>query len=26
MAAKLVVSLVAVAIGVPWWRAIGLVR
>ena len=26
MAAKLVVSLVAVAVSVPWWRAIGLIR
>jgi len=26
MAAKLVVSLVAVAVSVPWWRALGLIR
>jgi anion transporter len=26
MAAKLVVSLVAVVVSVPWWRAIGLIR
>jgi hypothetical protein len=26
MAAKLVVSLLAVALSVPWWRALGLVR
>ncbi len=26
MVAKLVVSLVAVVVSVPWWRALGLIR
>jgi len=26
MAAKLIASRVAVAVSVPWWRAIGLIR
>jgi hypothetical protein len=26
MVAKLAVSLVAVAVSVPWWRALGLIR